>query len=136
MPNAIKPSLRLAALLLSLHSAALSVIVATSASLSVRVAAAIVVMISLSYYLARDILLLSHDSWIEISLEQDRVSLVNHGGAQQSGALTGRAVVSPHFIALGVKLDGHSLPAFRLIFPDSLGAGAFRELCVRLRYPQ
>lgn len=133
---AIKPSLRLAVLLLLSHAMAASVVYATSLPLVAKSAAFFLILLSLYFYLAREALLLFPDSWREISFDQGRVSVVTRGGRGFFGQVACRTIVSPYFVVLRVRTEGRRLPVTRAIFPDSMDTGEFRELCVRLRYFQ
>lgn len=131
---AIRPSLRLALLLLLSHATAATVVCVTTLPLAARLAMLVLILSSLIYYLARDILLLLPDSWCKISLDQDSVLLATRNGLDLIGKVMGKTTVSPYFIVLCVRLEGKRLPVYRTIFRDALDAGAYRELCVRLRY--
>ena len=131
---AIKPSPRLAMLLLLSHAIATIVVSVTAIPLPVRLAMLMLILLSLAYYLARDAFLFFPASWYEISLDQDRVSVVVRDGSGFSGQGASKTVVNPYFIVLHVTPDGHRLPVSSIIFPDALDAGKFRELCVRLRF--
>jgi hypothetical protein len=179
---AIKPSPRLALLLLLFHALVAIVVYMTVMPLAVRLAMLVPILLSLFYYLARDALLLFPGSWCEISFENHphpnllppgegtiasspasgitsdlaalppsrmasglirglrrglgRVSVVTRDGSGFSGEIADGTVASPYFAVLRVEREGHRLPVFRAIFPDALGTGAFRELCVRLRFAQ
>lgn len=133
---AIKPSPRLALLLLLSHALAASALYATAMPPSVKLAILALVLLSLSHYLARDALLLLPGSWREIALDQDRVSVVASDGCVFSGKIEGKTTVNPYFVVLRVRQDARRLPVFRTIFPDALGADEFRELRVRLRFAQ
>lgn len=131
---AIKSSPHLALLLLLSHALVATVVYATMLPPAARLALLVPILLSLIYYLARDALLLFPDSWREISFDQDRVSVVTRDGTGFSGEIANGTVVSPYFAVLRIRPEGHRLPVFRTIFPDALGTGAFRELCVRLRF--
>ena len=92
------------------------------------------VLLSLFYYLARDVLSLLSDSWHEILLDQDRVQVVVRSGSGFFGQVANKTFVSPGFIVLRVRPDEHHLPVSRIIFSDAIGRDAFRELCVRLKF--
>lgn len=130
------PSPRLAVLLLLSHALAAIVVYATALPPGARTALLATILLSLSYHLARDALLLLPGSWREISFDQDRISAVTRNGSSFSGRVTGKTAVTPYFIVLRVRPEGHRLPVSRTIFPDMLGADEFRELRVRLRFPQ
>lgn len=133
---AIKPSLRLALLLLLFHAMVAIVVYMTVMPPAARLAMLILILLSLFYYLARDALLFFPDSWREISFDQDRVSVVTRNGSCLSGQVSGKTVVSPYFSVLRIRLEGHRLTVFRTIFPDALGTGAYRELSVHLKFAQ
>jgi hypothetical protein len=132
----VKPSLRFASMLLLFHAMAASVIFATAMPLTARLAMSMLVLLSLLYHLARDALLLSADSWREFSFDQGLVSIVTRDGSGYSGQLTNKTTVSTYFAVLSIRREGRSLPVFRVVFPDALDTGEFRELCVRLKFAQ
>jgi len=66
---AIKPSPRLALLLLLFHAIAATAVYATAMPPAARLAILILVLLSLIYYLARDVLLMLPGSWREIAFE-------------------------------------------------------------------
>jgi toxin CptA len=131
---AIKPSLRFAMLLLLFHLIAAIVVYATAMSLVGRLAVILIILWSLLYYLARDILLILPDSWCDIALDQSNTSVVFKGGSSCHGKIGNKTIVSPYFVVLRIRFDNCRLPVSRVIFPDALGTGAFRDLCVRLKY--
>lgn len=130
----INPSPRLTWLLVLLHEMAAFAIFAAVMPLPARLAMIMLVLLSLSYYLARDALLLFPYSWREFSFDRGYVSVVTRDGSGYSGQLTGQTTINSYFAVLSVKLEGRRLPNFRIIFPDALGAGEFRELCVFLKF--
>lgn len=131
---AIKPSPRLALLLLLSHAAAGIVVCLTTMPTPARLALLVAILLSLSYYLARDALLLLPDSWCKISLDQDSVSVTTRDGTAFFGEISGRTAVTPYFAVLSVRPEGRYLRVSRVIFPDAMGADEFRELRVRLRF--
>lgn len=131
---AVKYSPRFAMLLLLLHMVAATVVYATDMPLQARLLMLLLIFLSLVYHLARDTFLLLPYSWREISLEQGGVSVVTRDGTKLLGRLANDSTVSPCFILLRVKQEGRYLPVSRIIFPDALEAGAFREFCVRLKF--
>ena len=131
---AIKPSPRLALLLLLFHTIVATVASMTVMPLAARLAMLMLILLSLIYYLARDVLLLFPDSWREIAFDQGSVSLVTRDGSVFSGQVSGKTTISPYFAVLRIRPEGHRLPVSRTIFPDALDAGAFRELSVLLKF--
>jgi hypothetical protein len=131
--HTVKPSLRFAVWLVLLHVMAASVVCATAMPLVAKLPLYLLFSLNLIYYLLRDALLLRGNSWREISLDRDDVSIVTRCGSGFLGRIANDSVVSPYFVVLCVRYTGHRLPVFRVIFPDAMGNGAFREFCVHLK---
>jgi hypothetical protein len=132
--HTVNPSLRFAVSLLLLHSIAAAVVYATAITWPARLVMLVLIFLSLVYYLAHDALLLLRDSWHEITLDQNDVSVVTRDGTNFIGQIANLTFVSPYFVVLCVKPEQKRLPVSRVIFPDALSTGAFRELCVHLKY--
>ena len=130
----IKPSPRFAVILLLLHMAAAAAVHTTDMPWMAKLAMFALILLSLSYYLARDVLLLIRHSWQDVSLDQRQVSVVRRDGSVFEGRIMDKSFVSPYFVVLCIKPEGHYLPVSRVIFPDGTIAGAFREMRVHLRY--
>ncbi len=132
--SAIKSSRYLAGLLLILHLGSAMAVTMTSLAWAVKWILFMLLVLSLLYYLLRDVWLRFPYSWREITLRQDGVSI----GLQSSLILAGRmlntSVVFSYFVILLVRLDGHRFNTARVIFRDALQPEAFRELCVYLKY--
>lgn len=131
---AIRPSLRFAVLLLLFHFIVAVVVYLTAMPLTARLLVLPMILSSLFYYLARDVLLFFAHSWHEILLDQDSVSIVTRNGLAIHGCVANKTVVNPFFVLLRVRLEGQRRPVSRVIFPDMLDAGLFRELCVHLKF--
>ena len=132
--HSIESSLRFALLLLALHMMAAGVVIVTALPLLAKLAMLTLIILSLAYYLARDIALLLPDSWCDISLDQREVSIVTRNGTVLIGHVANKTFVSPYFVVLCVKPKESRLLVSRVIFPDAISAGAFRKMCVHLRY--
>ena len=130
----VKPSPRFALLLVLLHLVAASVVVVTVIALPAKLLLVLLAVLSLAYYLMRDVLLLLPGSWHEISLNQHEVSVVARNGAGFIGQVENQTVVNPHFVVLRVRPQGHHRPVSRVVFPDAMRPGAFPELCVHLKF--
>lgn len=130
----IKPSPRFAMLLLLFHAIAAIAVYAVAIPLVARWAIILLILLSLFYYVARDALLLLPDSWCDIALDQNNASVVFRGGSNFLGQVANKTVVIPYFVVLRIRSDSRRLPVSRVIFPDALGADAFRGLCVRLKF--
>jgi hypothetical protein len=131
---AVNPSPIFALLLLSMRTTAATVVYLTAIPLPVTLALLVLIVLSLIYHLSRDVLLLFPNSWCEVALVPGGLSVVTRDGAGFLGHLENKTIVSPYFIVLRVRLEGRRLPVTRVIFPDALGAGGFRELCVQLKF--
>jgi toxin CptA len=134
LQHPVKPSLRFVASLLVLHMMAAAVVYATAIPWTAKLAMLMLIILSLAYYLARDVLQLLRDSWRDISLDQKDVSVVTRDGNVFIGEVANKTFVSPYFVVLCVKPEGRHLPVSRVIFPDAMRSGAFRELCVHLKF--
>jgi hypothetical protein len=130
----VKPSLRFAVSMLLLHTMVATVVYVTAMVLAAKLVLFLLVGLSLIYYLARDVLMILPDSWREISLVQSDISVVVRNGTSFLGRVADKTMVSPYFVVLCVSSEGHRRLVSRVIFPDSMSAGAFRELCVHLRF--
>lgn len=131
---AIKFSVRFAMSLLLLHVMTTVVVFMTAMPLEAKLAMSLLISLSLIYYLVRDIFFLFPDSWREISLDQDGVAIITRDGSKLLGKCANETTVSSYFVVLRVKMEDRHLAVSRVIFPDALGAGAFREFCVRLKF--
>ena len=98
LQHPVKPSLRFAVSLLLLHIIAATVVYATAMPLPVKLVMLPLISLSLFYYLARDVLLLFPDSWREISLDQNGVSVIVRDGSSFLGQVANKTVVSPYFV--------------------------------------
>jgi len=131
---AIKHSPRLALLLLLFHAIAATAVYAAAMPQPAKLAIFALILLSLFYYLARDVLLLFPGSWREVLLERDGISVIARDGTKFSGPATGRTFVSPHFAVLHIRQQESGRTVSRVIFPDAPGKEAYRELSVRLKY--
>lgn len=130
----VRPSPYFAALLLLLHTMASISVYAASMPFEAKLAIILLILLSLFYYMARDVLLLLPDSWSKIALNQNTVSVVSRDGSNFIGQVANKTIVSPYFVVLRIRSDSYRFPVSRAIFPDALGSGEFRDLCVRLKF--
>jgi toxin CptA len=130
----VKSSLRFALSLLALHMMATAVVCVTALPWPAKFVMLMLIILSLAYYLARDVLLLLQDSWRYISLDGKDMSVVTSRGTIITGHVANSTFVSPYFVILCVKPEGQRLPVSRVIFPDAISTRAFREVCVHLRF--
>lgn len=132
---AIHPSPRCAALLFLAHLLAVLAVYVTPLSLLVRLAIFLPVLVSLTYHLARDALLLLPVSWRHLSIADGAATIVTRDGFVLTGQVDDSSVVTSGFVILRIKPDGMRRPVARAIFPDALESDAYRELSVRLKFP-
>lgn len=130
----LQPSMRFAVWLLLLHVAASVIMYRLPLSLPVKLMAMLLIFLSLIYYLLRDALLFFPDSWCEIALIQNNISVVDRRGSGFLGQVENKTIVSPHVIVLWVRPEGRRIPVARVLFPDAMSAETFRDFCVRLKF--
>jgi len=130
----IKFSRKLAAVIVFLHLVTSAMVLMTDLPLWTRSILLLMILLSMIYHLARNVLFLLPGSWREFSLDQDGVTIVTRDGTSFQGRIAQGTVVSPYLILLRVKLEGEFLLKSRVLFPDSLEQDAFRRACVLLRY--
>lgn len=130
---AIKPSPRFAVLLLLSHLMAACAVYVSAGPPWVSLLLFLLILLSLSWHLARDALLLLPVSWRSLSIESGEAVVVVRDASVLSGRVARSSVVSPYFIVLRISLPEKRMPVARVIFPDALEDEAYRELCVRLK---
>ncbi|MBK9160593.1 MAG: hypothetical protein IPM27_03330 [Nitrosomonadales bacterium] len=130
----INPSPRLTILLLLSHTVATIFLYVTVMPTITKLAILFLILLSLVHYLRRDVLLRDANSWCEILLEQGEVSIVHRDGSGSHGRIGRQTVVNPYFVILFVGQPGYRPPVARIILPDMIGASAFREMRVRLKF--
>jgi uncharacterized membrane protein AbrB (regulator of aidB expression) len=132
--SAIKPSRNLALLLWVLHVVSAAVLTMTNLAWIAKLILLMLIVASLIYHLLRDVGLRFPNSWREITLRENGVSIGLQGSSILSGKLSNTSVVFAYLVILVVKLEGHRFNTARVIFRDVLQPEAFRELCVYLKY--
>jgi hypothetical protein len=130
----IQPSRHFALLLLILHATCALVLYVTDIRLAISLMIFLLISVSLSYYWARDIWLDFPDSWREIVLNKNGVSVVVRDGSSLAGRLENKITVFSCFVILSVKFDGRYRTAYRVIARDALNPEIFRQLCVYLKF--
>lgn len=120
--------------LVSTHLIAAIIVYAAVVPFLFKLSAILLVVFSLVYYLARDVFILLPISWRAISLEQNGVTVTVRNGSSFPGKITDATIVTPYCIIIRIRLDRHYLLISRVIFPDSLSQGEFRDLSVGLRF--
>lgn len=131
---AIKLSPRFATVLLLSHLVTASVVYMTAMPWAAKLAASLLILLSLLYYLARDVFFIFPDSWCEIALDQNGVSVITRSGLKLMGRIADKTIVSPYFVLLRIRPEGRYRSVSRVIFPDAMDGKAFRELRVCLKF--
>ena len=117
-----------------LHSITALVVYATDLAVVSKQASFALIVFSLCYFLVRDVFRMLPDSWLRILLYQDSATVFTRNGMSYSGKLVRNTVVCPTFIVLRVLPEGARRTVSRVIFPDAVDSGRYRELCVLLKY--
>jgi hypothetical protein len=92
---ALRTSPRFALLLLFQHLIAGIMIYVTDLPSAARLAIILLIVLSLIYYLARDVFLFSPDSWQEITLDKREISVVVRDGSSFLAQVMNTTLVSP-----------------------------------------
>jgi len=130
----LKPSKTFALLLLTAHLLAVVSVLLANFGFWICLILSVLILLSLFYHLSRHALLRSKSSWLTFSLDQNCAHISTVGGAELTGEILPRTVVTPHCIVLCIRPEGGKPPLAQVIFRDALQQEAFRELCVRLRF--
>lgn len=131
---AIKPSRYFTGVLLALHLGGATVVYLTSIWWVAKFIMWLLIVVSLIYYVMRDVALRFPSSWREISLNQNDVTIITQNDSKLTGLLSDKSMVSGKFVILRMRLEGRYFTVARVIFRDALNPGMFRQLCVCLRF--
>ena len=130
----IQPSKLLASWLISVHSITFLVVYIAGLTVALKTASIVLVISSLGFWLKRDVFRMSAEAWERISLEGELVTVTRGDGTNFLGKLDSKTVVCPCFIVLCVLPENSRRTVSRMIFPEAVVNGKFREFCVRLKY--
>ena len=86
------------------------------------------------YFVLSNARLAFANSWVELILEEDRISLFNRKGEEKTGILLRNSLVTPYLVILNVKLFDHRRVRNLVVMPDSMDAESFRGLRVALKW--
>lgn len=131
---AIRPSLRMLVFLLGADLLAVVVVWLTELPLTVRCALILSILLNLGYFVFRDFLMLLPNSWTRIALAPNGLEVVTRNGSIFTCSAAGKTFVSPYFVVIRANIQGHFFNSSRVIFPDGLSPGRYREFCVSLKY--
>ena len=86
------------------------------------------------YFVLRNARLAFTNSWVELILEEDRITLLNRKGDEQTGILLRNSLVTPYLVILNVKLFDCRWKQNLVVMPDSMDSESFRGLRVALKW--
>ncbi len=134
-PMILRPSYRLAVILLAAHAAAIGLLVALPLPAWVILIAAMSLLGSVAHSVHRYALLRSPQAITALTFsdrETLRVSL--RDGSSHVGRVLGSSTIGTTLTLLNIALDGRRLPVHAVLLGDSLPAEDFRRLRVWLRW--
>jgi len=106
----------------------------TAMTLGTKSIMLLLIILSLIYHLAREVLFLLPESWRQFSLTQEGLTFITKDGSKFQGRIAHGTFISPYFVVLRIKLEGDYQLKSKVLFPDSLGLDAFRRVCVLLKF--
>lgn len=130
----INPSPRFALLLILLHAAAGFAVSVAMMPTMVKLPLFLLVLLSLFHSLARDALVRLPGAWRTVLPQHEQVSVTSRNGSGFTGKVLEGTAIYPGFVVLRILPEKCRLPVSRVIFPDALATGMYRDLCVRLKH--
>ncbi|MER2511643.1 protein YgfX [Nitrosomonas ureae] len=130
-----KPSFWLAVILSSAHIATAMLLWPLSLPLEVKMLIAILLVISLVYYLGRDALLYANKAVISFTLsEKMQCTAITQSSKTITCKVLGSTFVSPYLVVLNLKPEGEFFPCSIVILSDGVDIDMHRQLRVWLRW--
>jgi toxin CptA len=131
----LKPSRRLAAVLIAAHTAAAFTLVPLALPAWAKAGLALLVAASLGYALYRHAWLRGAGSVTAIEiLEHDRVAVETRSGVRHEARVLGTTYVSPGLCVVNLRVEGRLCARHAVILSDRVDAETFRRLRVWLRW--
>lgn len=128
-----KSSFWLAAMLSLVHIATAILLWPLLLPLGVKMFIAILLVISLAYYLCRDALLCANEAVISFTLsEKMRCTLTTRSGKTTTCGVLGSTFVAPYLVVLNLQPEGEFFPCSVVILPDGIDVDMHRKLRVWL----
>ncbi|PSJ16691.1 protein YgfX [Nitrosomonas supralitoralis] len=128
-----KPSFWLTAILSLAHITAAILLWPLSLSLGFKVLIAILLVISLIYYLRHDALLVANNTVMSFTLsEKMQCAVITRCGKTIACDVLGSTFVAPYLVVLNLKAEGKFFPFSIVILPDGIEVDMFRQLRVWL----
>jgi hypothetical protein len=95
---------------------------------------AVLLLCALIYYLCRDVALILPYSYIKIRLDGENIMLITRNGNEIPCQLARDSLVTPVLTIVNFLPANKQRVRSVMIFPDSMGKEAFRELRVLLKW--
>ena len=131
----LQPSYYLAVLLGLAHAAAGLVLWPLALPPGVKAAIAILLIVSLIYYLRKDALLTAHDAVVALTLtEEMSCILIARSGQSMTCNLADNTFVAPYLTVINLQPVEQFFMRSVVILPDSIDAEEFRRLRIWLQW--
>lgn len=134
-PLVLRPSRRLAALLIAAHAAASGLLLMLPVPAGVLAGTLLLVLVSAGYSIARHALLRGRRAITTLVFsDREQVSVGYRDGTRHAGRILGSSTVGATLTVLNIALEARRLPRHVVLLGDSLDAVDFRRLRVWLRW--
>ncbi len=131
----LKPSRQLLTVLIVAHGLALAVMFLVVLSLSVKTAAAVLILLSTYYYVRREVWRVAPDAIIALHLGAARTATITMAdGSCWEGRVLNTSFVSAKLTIVNVRLLAKRGVRHVIVLSDTLAAEDFRHLRVLLRW--
>lgn len=130
-----RPSRQLATLLYAAHAMSIGLLWPLTLLVALKVAIAILIIISLIHYLRQDAWLTAHHAVTVFTLTGARQCIATlRSGEIVTGTVLGGTFVAPYLTVIMYQPEGKFFTRSIVIFPDGIDAEIFRKLRVWLRW--
>ena len=131
----LSPSIWLAGLLTAMHGLALALIWLLPFDQWLKIAAVLLLLVSLIYHVRRDAMRTSPNAILALKISPEcRCSVQVRSGDWFEAQLLPTSFVSPYLTILNLRFDHARLVKHVVILPDAIDAEQFRKLRVLLRW--
>lgn len=131
----LKPSQQLLSILVVAHGLALAIVFLMMLSLSVKMAAAVLILLSAYYYVRREVWRVAPDAIIALHLDAARTATITMAnGSCWEGSILNTSFVSAKLTIVNVRLSAKRGVRHVIVLSDTLAAEDFRHLRVLLRW--
>ena len=131
----LRPSLWLAGMLTAMHGITLALIWLLPFDLWLKIAAVLLLLVSLIYHVRRDAMRTSPNAILALQISPEcRCSVQARSGDWFEAQLLPTSFVSPYLTILNLRFDHARLVKHVVILPDAIESEQFRQLRVLLRW--